>query len=226
MPSQLPLGIELKPRINFDNFIGSQNSEAVSRLRLAQDPFIYLWGETGCGKSHLLQAACQEQSDAGLPVAYVPLAEIDALALTILEGLESVQLVCLDDLERLAGRGAWELALFSLFNQLRERNARLVVGANAPPAQLEIGLPDLASRLTWGPCYHLLTLDDPGRLELLMRNAEQRGLKISPDIATFLLHRLPRDAHSLARLVERLDRESLAAQRRLTIPFVRQVLDL
>lgn len=226
MAQQLPLGIELKPSIDFGSFIGNQNSEAISRLRLCQDPLIFLWGEPGSGKSHLLQATCQEQGDAGVSVAYIPLSDIDKLDPTLLEGLEDVQLVCLDDLDRLAGKPGWELALFNLFNQLRERNAHLIVAAKAPPARLGIGLVDLASRLTWGPCYHLLSLDDAGRLELLMYKAEQRGLKISPEIATFLLHRLPRDAHSLAKLVERLDRESLAAQRRLTIPFVRQVLGL
>ncbi len=226
MSSQLPLGIELKPRVDFSGFIGTQNGEAVSRIKLNQDPFIYLWGERGCGKSHLLQAACREQSDAGHPAAYIPLGEISELAPGMLDGLEAMHLVCLDDLEQLAGKADWELALFNLFNQLRDKNAHLMVAADAPPGQLAIDLPDLASRLTWGPCYHLIALDDAGRMELLIRSAEQRGLKLTPEIALFLLHRLPRDIHSLVRLVEQLDYASLAAQRRLTIPFVRETLQL
>jgi len=226
MPSQLPLGIELKPRVDFSGFISVANEEAVSRIKLNQDPFIYLWGEAGCGKSHLLQAACRQQSDAGHAAAYIPLREIAELTPGMLHGLEAMHLVCLDDLERLVGKADWELALFNLFNQLRENNAHLIVAANAPPGQLSIELADLASRLTWGPCYHLITLDDAGRMELLMRSAEQRGLKLTPEIALFLLHRLPRDVHSLVRLVEQLDYASLAAQRRLTIPFVREILQL
>ncbi|MEN8177016.1 MAG: DnaA regulatory inactivator Hda [Pseudomonadota bacterium] len=226
MPSQLPLGIELRPRVDFSGFISAQNGEAVSRVKLNQDPFIYLWGEPGCGKSHLLQAACREQSDAAHPAAYVPLNELPDLVPEMLDGLEAMHLVCLDDLQQLAGKSDWELALFNLFNRLRECNAHLLVAANSPPARLGIDLPDLASRLTWGPCYHLIALDDAGRMELLMRSAEQRGLKLPPEIATFLLHRLPRDIHSLIGMVEQLDRASLAAQRRLTIPFVRQVLQL
>ncbi len=172
MPSQLPLGIELKPAVDFSSFILGRNGEAVARLRNNQDPFIYLWGKPGCGKSHLLQAVCGQQSSLGNHCAYIPLAEIGALQPAMLEGLESMDLVCLDDLEQLAGAAAWELALFNLFNQLRERHAQLLITAHLPPAQLPIKLRDLASRLTWGPCYHLTALDDDGRLELLIRHAQ------------------------------------------------------
>ncbi|MDJ0807657.1 MAG: DnaA regulatory inactivator Hda [Gammaproteobacteria bacterium] len=226
MSSQLALGIELKPRVDFNGFISAHNAEAVSRVKLNQDPFIYLWGESGSGKSHLLQAACRQQSDAGQPAAYVPLNELPGLAPEMLDGLESMQLVCLDDLQKPAGDAAWELALFNLFNRLRDRNAHLLVAADRPPARLAIALADLSSRLTWGPCYHLIALDDAGRMELLIRSAEQRGLKLPAELALFLLHRLPRDIHSLIAVVEHLDRASLAAQRRLTIPFVRKVLRL
>ena len=226
MAQQLPLGLELRPRVDFGSFIGTQNAELVSRLRLTPDPFLYLWGESGSGKSHLLQASCRETDERGESSAYIPLEQIDELEPGVLEGLEGMQLVCLDDLQQLAGKADWELALFNLFNRLRENSAQLVVSANAPPAQLPILLADLASRLTWGPCYHLLPLDDAGRVELLIRQAEQRGLKLSSEIAIFLIQRLPRDSHSLTRLVERLDHASLAEKHRLTIPFVRRVLQL
>ena len=226
MSVQLPLGITLKPAVDFSSYILGRNGEAVARLRLNQDPFIYLWGSPGCGKSHLLQAVCREQSELDNPCAYVPLAKIAELQPAMLEGLEGMEMVCLDDLEQLAGSEDWELALFNLFNQLRERNARLLVAANLPPAQLPVRLPDLASRLSWGPCYHLSALDDAGRLELLIRHAQQRGLELSSDTASFLLQRIPRDMHNLTRVVEQLDQASLAAQRRLTIPFVREVLGL
>lgn len=226
MTVQLPLGIALKPAVDFDSFILGCNGEAVARLRNEQDPFLYLWGSSGCGKSHLLQAVCSAQDALDRRCAYVPLAQIDTLQPAILEGLEGLDLVCVDDLEHLAGRDAWELTLFNLFNLLQERKARLLVTARLPPAQLPIRLPDLASRLTWGPCYHLSGLDDGGRMELLIRHTRQRGLSMSSDTAGYLLQRTPRDTHSLIRLVERLDRASLAAQRRLTIPFVREVLGL
>lgn len=144
----------------------------------------------------------------------------------MLEGLETFSLVCLDDLEVLAGKEDWELAIFNLYNQLREKEARLIVASDRPPAKLPLQLADLASRLTWGPCYQLFPLNDDGRLELLISNAERRGMTMSVEIASFLLQRTPRDIHFLTLLVERLDQASLAAQRRLTIPFVREILKL
>ncbi|MGD8932249.1 MAG: DnaA regulatory inactivator Hda [Chromatiales bacterium] len=226
MSVQLPLGITLRPRVDFSSYIPGRNAEAVARLRQAQDPFIYLWGGPGCGKSHLLQAVCRQQSKLEDRCTYVPLLKIAELQPVMLEGLEDLDLVCLDDLEQLAGMEGWELALFNLFNQLRERHARLLVTAHLPPARLPIRLPDLASRLTWGPCYHLSMLDDDGRLELLIRHARQRGLELSSDTAGYLLQRIPRDIHHLVGVIEQLDAASLAAQRRLTTPFVRKVLGL
>lgn len=226
MSLQLPLGIAFKPAVDFNSYIPGRNGEAVARLRQAQDPVIYLWGDPGCGKSHLLQALCRQQSSLDERCAYVSLTQIDEMQPEILEGLEGMDLVCLDDLEQMAGKDPWELALFNLFNQLRERHARLLVAAHLPPSQLPVRLADLASRLTWGPCYHLRLLDDAGRLELLIRHAQQRGLELSNETAGFLLQRIPRDIHYLTRMVEELDQASLAAQRRLTIPFVREVLGL
>jgi DnaA family protein len=226
MSLQLPLGIALKPAVDFNSYILGRNAEAVTRIRQTQDPFVYLWGSPGCGKSHLLQALCRQQSSLDERCAYVPLTQIEELNPEILRGLEGMDLVCLDDLEQLAGRDLWELALFNLFNQLRDRPARLLVAAHLPPAQLPIRLADLASRLTWGPCYHLNLLDDEGRLELLIRHAQQRGLELSSDTAGFLLQRIPRDIHYLIRMMDELDQASLVAQRRLTIPFVREVLGL
>jgi DnaA family protein len=226
MSSQLPLGLALQPQVDFAGFISGRNGEALARLQGWQDPFLYLWGEPGCGKSHLLMAACRAHAEMEQHCAYLPLTEIDSLEPAILEGLEDLDLVCLDDLQRLAGHEEWELALFNLFNRLRERDAQLVVTANQPPNGLPIKLPDLASRLTWGPCYQLYPLDDQQRQQLLINSARERGLEISPETAGFLLSRIPRDSHSLSQILEQLDQASLAAQRRLTIPFVREVLGL
>jgi DnaA-homolog protein len=226
MPQQLPLGIGIRPSIDFSSFIVGRNGEALSHLRSQQDPFLYLWGESGCGKSHLLQAACAQAHAAGRQPAYLPLKSEQEIDPAMLDGLEGFALVCLDDLECIAGNNTWEQAIFNLFNLLRERGVQLLVSANRPPSALAVALPDLASRLTWGPCYHLLPLDDNDRLELLMRSAERRGMRMSPETANFLLQRTPRDIHFLSLLMDRLDKASMAAQRRLTIPFVRKTLNL
>lgn len=226
MHQQLPLTISLKPSVNFASFVVGRNGEAVSRLRTPLDPFVYLWGESGSGKSHLLQAACQQAHlEQRLP-AYLPLKSAQEIDPEMLQGLESYTLVCLDDLERIAGQALWEGAIFNLFNLLRENGGQLIVAADRPPGDLPIELPDLASRLAWGPCYRLIPLDDDERLELLLASAERRGMSMSVETASFLLQRTPRDIHFLTLLMDRLDTASLAAQRRLTIPFVREILNI
>ncbi|PVV10617.1 MAG: DnaA regulatory inactivator Hda [gamma proteobacterium symbiont of Ctena orbiculata] len=226
MPIQLPLSLSIRPSVDFSTFICGRNGEAISRLRSGADPFIYVWGTSGSGKSHLLQACChQSQQEQGQP-AYLPFKSEHGLQPAMLEGLEAFSLVCLDDLEVLAGKQDWELAIFNLYNQLREAGAKLIVACDRPPAKLPLQLADLGSRLTWGPCYQLFPLNDEERLELLISSAERRGMSMSAEIASFLLQRTPRDIHFLILLIERLDQASLAAQRRLTIPFVREILKL
>jgi DnaA family protein len=226
MPQQLPLGLSLRSSVDFGSFIIGRNGEAISRLRTPLDPFVYLWGESGSGKSHLLQAACQHAHLKQRLPAYLPLKSEREIDPGMLEGLEGYALVCLDDLERIAGKADWERAIFNLFNLLRENGGQLIVAADRPPAGLPLELPDLASRLTWGPCYHLIPLDDDERLELLLASAERRGMSMSAETASFLLQRTPRDIHFLTLLIDRLDSASLAAQRRLTIPFVRDILNI
>jgi DnaA family protein len=143
-----------------------------------------------------------------------------------LDGLEKLDLVLLDSLQSVTGLADWELALFNLFNRLRDQEGRLIVSADRPPAELPLQLKDLASRLSWGPCYRLNPLDDEGREELLRRALNERGLRLSPEAARFILSRLPRDIQSLTQSVARLDQASLASQRKLTIPFIREVLAL
>lgn len=226
MSRQLPLGISIRPSVDFGSYIPGRNGEAVSRLRTPQDPFIYLWGESGSGKSHLLQAACLQAHDEERLPAYLPLKSKQEIDPEMLVGLESYALVCLDDLEQVAGQATWERAIFNLFNLLREHGGQLIVSADRPPSALPVELPDLASRLTWGPCYQLLALNDEERLELLLSCAERRGMSMSVETASFLLQRTPRDIHFLTHLMDRLDTASLAAQRRLTIPFVREILNI
>jgi DnaA family protein len=225
MPTQLPLSLNIRPSVDFSSVIIGRNGEAISRLRSESDPFVYLWGASGCGKSHLLQACCHQEQQQGQP-AYLPFRSERGLEPVMLEGLDAFSLVCLDDLEEVAGEQAWELAIFNLYNQLREKGARVIVASDRPPSKLPLQLADLASRLTWGPCYQLFPLNDEERLELLISNAERRGMTMSVEIASFLLQRTPRDIHFLTLLIERLDQASLAAQRRLTIPFVREILKL
>ena len=217
--AQLPLGIGLHDSATFANYYAGDNAPVVHALQ-SDEPFVYLWGGSGCGKSHLLQAACH--ACAGGPV-YLPLAE-PALSPLMCEGLEAAPLVAVDDVQSIVGEADWEEALFHLYNRIRAVGTRLLVAGEASPLALGLKLPDLASRLSWGPVFQLRPLEDAQKVEALIQRAAGRGIEISVEVANYLLRRCPRDMHSLFALLDRLDHASLAAQRRLTIPFVRELL--
>jgi DnaA family protein len=218
---QIPLRIGLRDSTTFANFHPGPNAAVVHALQAAREPFIYLGGSPGCGRSHLLQAACHAVSEAGGLTAYLPLEECMAMAPQMLEGMEQMALLALDDVELLAGNREWELALFHLYNRMRDAGHRMVVAGNAPPAALGIILPDLLSRLGWGPVFQLQPLNDRDKALALRLRARQRGMELPAEVADYLLHHASREMHDLFMLLDRLDEGSLAAQRKLTIPFVR-----
>ena len=218
---QLPLQFKIREGLTFENYLPGPNSEVVDLLRRGTEPYAYLWGTTGVGKSHLLQAACRTQGTA----AYWSFRELFQHGPSVLEGLEVLDLVCLDDLDRIAGHDAWELALYDLYNRLREAGVILRAAGTVPPRALGLTLADLVSRLNWGPVYHLQELDDADKATALRLRARLRGLDLSEEVARYLLRRQPRDNASLFGLLDYLDQASLAAQHRLTVPFVRAVLD-
>lgn len=225
---QLPLGVGWRDDATFANFLADGNVALVESLRAQwQDdgePFLFLWGAEGVGRSHLLQAACHAASLDDKRALYLPLAELGHFPPHMLEEAERLDLVAIDDLERVLGRKRWEEALFHAFNRLRDAGKRLVVAASAAPRQLDVKLPDLASRLTWGTTFHVHPLDDAGRLGALKLRAQGRGMQLPDEVARYLLHRGPRRLSEMCDALETLDRASLSAQRKLTIPFVKQAL--
>jgi len=228
MTTQLPLQLQLRPVATFANFVAGDNSEAIGAVEAIAEgrgePYLYLWGRQGSGRTHLAQAACSRAQKRGEAVAYVPLSQYGELDPALLEDLDRMSLVCLDDLHVVLGIEAWEMGVFSVYNGLRERGGRLLVTADQPQRRLAPLLPDLASRLSWGPGYQLRPLRDEQLLSGLSRLAEERGLVLHSETGRYLLNRCPRDMGYLQALLDKLDRASLAAQRRLTIPFVREVL--
>ncbi len=233
MNAQLALNLHLKDASSFNNFLAGANREALERLRSAvvdaaapqKSPptMLFLWGADGLGKSHLLQAACRLAQELGMAPVYVPLREVMELSPALLESGETAPLVCLDDIERVAGRSEWETALFSLVERLRGAHGLLVVAGATPPTRLGLRLPDLVSRLTAGTVYALQPLSDAGKLEAVQLRAHNRGFEMPEDVARYILSRYPRDMHSLFYLLDRIDRESLMHQRRVTIPFLREL---
>jgi DnaA family protein len=183
------------------------------------DQQLYVWGTEGLGKTHLLSACCHYASDQGLRLAYVPAQLVREQSLT---GLESVDLLCLDDVHLLPD--AAEREVFNLYNQLRERGGRLIVSADVAPASLGVNLPDLRSRLSWGLVYQLKPLDDTQLLTALVQRARSMGLDLPQDVAEFILARHTRDLSTLVATLDELLQHAFEAKRRLTIPFVKSVL--
>ena len=224
---QLPLNVQLRDDASFDTFLPARNETLVHALHNfpeSSELQIFLRGEPESGKTHLLQAVCHAAADQGIQASYLPLKEVATYGPGIFEGLESIQVVCVDDLDMLAGREELELALFNLINAQRERGHRLLLSATAGPDQLNISLPDLVSRLQWGGVFRLIPPDDEEKVQLLQLRAAKRGLDMTDEVARYLMKNSPRGLNGMMSVLEQLDRASLREQRRLTIPFVRATL--
>lgn len=227
-PTQLPLGIAWRRDTSFADLVAGGNAEAVDSVRRVAErggmSCLYLWGGTGTGKTTLLHAACEAAAAAGRRVVCLPLGERVPGPPEALAGFDAFDLVCLDDVQHIAGRRAWEEAVFVLYQGLEARAGGLLLSAPCAPAGLGLALPDLASRFAAGLVIGLAPLDDDERREVLRRQARQRGLGLDAGVADFILRRYRRDLHALIALLERLDEAALAEQRALTLPFVRDVM--
>jgi len=226
---QLPLGLALRDTARFDSFFPGQNREAVASLQAAArgegESLVYIAAPSGRGKTHLLQAACHAAGECRRTAGYLPLGELRHAAAAAFEGLEQLELICLDDVDAIAGDPVWEHALFDLFNRLRDAGRTLLVTALLRPDEAGFALPDLVSRLGWGVSYMLRPMQEADILAALVYRARGRGLELPVETAQFMLRRFPRDLPTLFALFDTLDFASLVEQRRLTVPFVKSVLD-
>ena len=227
--SQLVLGVKLRDDARFDNFHGDRNAAAATRLREACEqpvpvPVIAVCGDADTGKSHLLQAVCHLSEQRQQGAVCVSVEELLPFGPEALAGLENQSVICLDDLDLIAGLESWEEAVFHLYNRVNDRGSLMVVSLSEVPGELPFLLPDLVSRLRHGLTIQLGINRDDDRLRILMARAEQRGLVLGDDVAAFILRRAPRKLADLLAMLDRLDENSLRAQRRLTIPFVKSVM--
>ncbi len=224
MQNQLPLSFQAPENAVFDNFVLGDNQQLIHSLENEAEQLLFIWGETGSGKSHLLQAITSQYLSNESSALYIPLKLDDELPPELLDGLEVMDLVCLDDVHKVMGDRKWEEALFHFFNRIRENNGRLILAAENNAVNLNINLPDLKSRLTWGLTYQVKLLCDDDKITVLKLRAHQRGFKMTDDIAQYLLNRATRNMSELIKLLDKLDYESLAEQRKVTIPFIKQYL--
>ncbi len=222
-PFQLPLGIRLRDSASFASFVTGPNAELVAQIQRFPKQ-LYLHGAPGCGKTHLLQAACHAAGQAGRAAAFLPLRELAQEPPTLLHGMGELDVLCVDDCESIAGRRDWEAGLMTLCDAVRSSGGSLIAAGRNPPQELGLSLRDLSSRLGWGAVYALKPLSEADRRQALQLRAQARGLELETEVAEYLLRRSTRDLPSLLELLDRLDTASLTQRRRLTIPMVREVL--
>ncbi len=224
---QLPLALRYPPDQRFEMFVGAPDGALAQLQALAEKDspeWAYLSGPSGVGKTHLALAACAAAEQAGRRATYLPLRAAAGRLREALEALEDSHLIALDGLEAIAGDRDEEIALFDFHNRARPAGVGVLYAANANPDALPLTLPDLRSRLSQCARIALSPLDDEGRKEVLRQRAQRRGLAFDEAAIDWLLKRADRDLVSLTGLLDELDRASLAAQRRVTVPFMRQIL--
>lgn len=226
---QLPLRVQLRDEATFENFFAKQDLEAVEQIKLAAnqqgEQCIFISGHLGSGCSHLLQAACHEAQAQDLNSVYLPLDDLVGYSPAVFESLENMPLIALDNLQAVAGNKEWEEALFHLFNRMRDAGGRMLFAADKPLNQLDIQLPDLMSRLKWGLSYEFDAPDDEYKISVLQLRGHNRGLEIAPEVAKYVIKQVKGDMEHMFEVLHKLDHASLSAQRKLTRPFVKAVME-
>ena len=194
-------------------------------LEKADDKFVYIWGNTGSGKSHLLQTVCH-QYDKKLSSIYLPLSLADTIPPSSLDNLEQQHIVTLDDIHLIKGRHDWEEAIFHLYNRIRDKkDTLLIIAGNLPPNQMALKLPDLVSRLQWGMSWQLKEPSDEIKLQIIMQSAVKKGFYIPETVGQYLLSHYARNLNTQMEILDILDNSSLQAQRRtISIPFIKECL--
>jgi DnaA family protein len=231
-PMQMALPVTLPDDETFSSYFGGEDSLEVNHLKVSflklstLFQYTYLCGLGDSGKSHLLYATCIEAQERGLSNMLLSMREVIDFGPMVLDGLEALDVLCIDDVHLVAGNDVWEKALFNFFNRFNEPTKMLVVTADLLPNMLNINLPDLESRLTWGTTFQIRSMSDDDKAQALVKRAHMRGLELSDECARFLLTRLSRDMRALLDVLDNLDHASMAAQRKLTIPFIKSTLKL
>lgn len=215
MTKQLILDIKLSDDATFQNYVGP-----AARLVLGADGWTYIWGPIGSGRSHLLQSCCHYYQGS------IYLSDLKRLSVSVLEGLEVMNVIAIDDVQDVLGDNRWEEALFHLMNAVKDRKNRLFVAGNARAASLSIRLPDLRSRLISANSIETCDLSDDEKIGVLMQRADNRGFRLGEDVGRFILSRSARNMHQLFELLHKLEMETLRQSKKVTIPFVKQILSL
>ena len=227
MPQQLTLRVGLPDHACFDNYFSGRNAEAVRAVQALSDQvggYVLLFGDHGAGKTHLLYAAQKQAISNDRQATYFSMSDT-----SVVQRLTSFtnhgEFVCVDDLQRVAGDARLEKIVFNLIEQQRQVNGTMLMAARGAPQAMSLVLPDLASRIASSATYRLHSLNDDEKEQAMRLRAHYRGFELSDDVIAYVMKRFPRDSGALFDLLDRIDQASLSRQRRITIPFIKELED-
>jgi DnaA family protein len=219
VPEQLTFALADAPAATFENFVRGRNVEALDAMLrfargVARETGLVIWGAQGAGKTHLLKAAVALAREAGMGATY-----IDGPSRVDDELFEGDMLVAVDDIDR--ADAAAQARLFTLYNLIAARGAHLVASASVPPASMSLR-EDLRTRLAWGLVIEIVPLPDEEKPDALSAFAHARGFRLEHEAIAYLLAHGRRDMPSLVRALIALDQRSLALQRPISVPLIRE----
>jgi DnaA family protein len=214
---------------DFSSFLSGENQELLMLMnkisKKEEIHHLYIWGATGFGKTHLLQAACKQASESDLQVAYLPLKQLSELSSEMLHDLGELDLVCVDDIECVAGQIEWQQGLVWLYNELRDNEHSMIISSNVSATNIELEVDDLKSRLSWDQVLRIKEADDELKIQILKQKANARSFELSDEVIEYLIVRVDRNLGSLIDILDKIDHASLAAKRKITIPFVKDLIN-
>jgi len=226
--AQIPFQFGDNEQYDLASFLIGENKILLHHLNLIaknEEPHsLYLWGASGTGKTHLLQSVCKQANEFNLHVAYIPLKQLHEIRVEMLHDLSDLDIVCIDDIENIFGHPEWQQGLTWLYNELRDKQHSLVMSANISPVNIPLEVDDLKSRLSWDQVYAIKHPNDELKIQILKQKAASRSFELGDDVIEFIIRRVDRDLSSLIKILDEIDHASLAAKRKITIPFVKELI--
>lgn len=229
---QLLLPVLLQTNHTFESFIShSQSGDVlvdVLKQSIQNDSFsaFYVSGTEETGKTHLLTACCNYAESVGKSSILLPIDQLLHSEPEVISGLEQMDVICIDNVQSLASHHEWQVAIFNLFNLVMNHSCTLVISANNIPTKLTLTLPDLVSRLQWATAFVVQELDQEEKVTALITHAHLMGFELGQEAATFMINRLPRNMSILMSSLKVLAKSSIEQQRKVTVPFVKECLNI
>ena len=229
---QLLLPVSYNSTQTFASFIEDNELDGVLinelQRAIVSDGFSahYVAGAAGVGCSHVLNAICHFANQKNKTSILLPMEQVVNASPEVIEGLESVDVVCIDDIDIVKLSLKWQTAIFNLFNQLHQNGAKIIFAGHLLPSQLELELKDLKSRLQWCTVFQLHELSEELKIKAIIQHAHHMEFEVTHEVAKFIINRVPRNMIILMQALDTVAKQSIAMKRMVTVPFVKEVLGI